>query len=84
MLLIDLVRIKAIEKVILQVTSACLRKVTNATVEIKFYRNSVKTLTYLKAVDTVRLLNLCKSMILDSYAPCIVADTLAVTCIPFM
>ena len=53
MLVIDLVRIKAIEKVTLQVTRACLRKVTNATVEMKFYRNSVKTLTYLKAVATV-------------------------------
>ena len=58
MLVIDLVWIKAwikaIEKVILQVTHACLRKVTNVTVKIKFYRNSVKILTYLKAVATVR------------------------------
>ena len=33
----DLARMKAIEKVILQVTHACLRKVTNVTVEMKFY-----------------------------------------------
>ena len=50
MLAIDLVWIKAIKKVILQVTRACLRKVTNVTVKC---RNSVKTLTYLKAVATV-------------------------------
>ena len=66
MLAIDLVWIKAIKKVILQVTRACLRKVTNVTVEMKFCRNSVKTLTYLKAVATVQLLNLCKSRILVS------------------
>ena len=35
MLAIDLVWIKAIKKVILQVTRACLRKVTNVTVEIE-------------------------------------------------
>ena len=64
MLAIDLVQIKATEKVILQVTRACLRKVTNVTVKC---RNSVKTLTYLKAVATVRLpVNLCKSRILVS------------------
>ena len=63
MLAVDLVRIKAIEKVILLVTRACLRKVTNVPVEMKFYRNLVKTLTYLKALATVQLLNFCKSRI---------------------
>ena len=66
MLAMDLAWIKAIEKVILQVTRACWRKVTNVTVKIKFCRNSVKTLTYLKVVATVKLLNLCKSRILVS------------------
>ena len=35
MLAIDLAQMKAIEKVILQVTRACLRKVTNVTVKIE-------------------------------------------------
>ena len=61
MLAIDLAQIKATGKVILQVTHACLRKVTNVTVKMKLCRNSVKTLTYPKAVATVRLLNLCNS-----------------------
>ena len=37
MLAIDLAWMKAVEKVILQVTHVCLRKVTNFIVEIKVY-----------------------------------------------
>ena len=37
MLTIDLARMKAVEKVILQVTRVCLKKMTNFIVEIKVY-----------------------------------------------